>query len=144
MKNIFLSSDHAGELLATEIQAYLKKSGFNPILLTRESEEDYTDVAKKVSNKVLENQNSIGILICGSGVGVSITCNRFKGIRGALCHSVEIAKLCRLHNDANILCLGARIVDLKSQLEIVECFLNTEFDGGRHEVRIKKIDNPFV
>ena len=141
MRNIFLSSDHTGGLLVEKIADFLTLSGFNPIILVLQEGEDYTDAAKKVSTKVLEMPGSMGIVVCGSGIGVSIACNRFKGVRAALCHSPEVAKLSRLHNDANVLCLGARMLEASLQLDMVKLFLNTGFEGGRHAVRINKIDN---
>ena len=141
MRNIFLSSDHTGGLLVEKISDFLASNGFNPIVLLLQEGEDYTDAAKKVSAKVLATPSSVGIVVCGSGVGVSIVCNRFKGIRAALCHSPELAKLSRLHNDANVLCLGARMLETSAQLEMVKIFLNTDFEGARHAIRINKIDN---
>ena len=96
-----------------------------------------TEDSPSVDN-VLKKKSEFAILICGSGIGMSITANRFKGIRAALCRTIEDAKLARQHNNANILCLGARNTDPNIITEIVDAFLNTDFEGGRHETRVKK------
>lgn len=140
MKQVFIASDHTGISLAENVTSFVKSLNLNPVLISFTSNEDYTDIAKNISTKVAYTENSFGILICGSGVGVSIVANRFKNIRAALCHTSQIAELSRLHNNANILCLGARIVEEKIQFEIIKTFFETNFEGGRHEIRINKID----
>ena len=94
---------------------------------------------QKLSKKITEKNQIPGILICGSGIGISIAANRFKNIRAALCHNVKSAKLTRAHNDANVLCLGARVVKNKSALSIVKAFFSTEFEGARHAARVAKL-----
>lgn len=101
---------------------------------------DYPDIAKKVSLAILSGEYEKGILICGSGIGMSITANRFKGIRAALCHDLYTARLSRQHNDANILVMGGRVTGAGLAMEMVEIFLNTEFEGARHKRRIDMID----
>ena len=100
---------------------------------------DYPDFAHKVAKKVKTNKNNVGILVCGSGMGMNITANRHKNIRAAQCFNLKSAKLSRLHNDANIITLGSRLLNKKTALSCVSVFLNTKFEGGRHLKRIKKI-----
>ncbi len=135
---LFIGCDHTGNELKYEIKEFIKP--YNIPFEDVSSGEDYVDVAKSVAKLVATSKDSFGILICGSGVGVSVASNRVSGVRSALCHSVEVARLSRLHNDANVLCLGARLLNLGEQIEILTTFLNTEFEGGRHVVRIAKID----
>jgi ribose 5-phosphate isomerase B len=101
---------------------------------------DYPDFAQKLAHTILDGTADMGILLCGTGIGMSIAANRFKGIRAALCHDVTTAKLARLHNNANVLCLGARVMGTTTALEITEAFLNTSFEGGKHLVRTQKMD----
>jgi len=139
----FIGTDHAGFEVKPFVIEYLQKKGIEVEDLGCYSSEsvDYPDFAHKVAKAVLENPGSRGILICGSGIGMSLAANKHKGIRAALCHDYYTAKMSRLHNDANILCFGSRIVG-KGEIEsILEAWLNTEFEGGRHERRVKKIDN---
>ena len=141
--NIIIGSDHAGFDLKEECRLFLLKnpgySVFDQGVYDRQSV-DYPDIAKKVSLAVLKGEYEKGILICGSGIGMSITANRYKGIRAALCHDLYTARLCRQHNDANILVMGGRVIGTGIALEMVEIFLNTEFEGGRHRKRIALID----
>jgi len=139
----FIGTDHAGFEVKPFVIEYLQKKGIEVEDLGCFSKEsvDYPDFAHKVAKAVLENPGSKGILICGSGIGMSLAANKHKGIRAALCHDYYTAKMSRLHNDANILCFGARIVG-KGEIEsILEAWLNTEFEGGRHKRRVEKIDN---
>ena len=136
---ILIASDHAGFDLKSLLIKELQKSGFEIQDLGCDSAEksvDYPDFAQKLSKKL---KKGFGILICGSGIGISIAANRFKHIRAALCHNVKCAKLTRAHNDANVLCLGARMISQKTALAIVKAFLNTKFEGERHERRVKKL-----
>ncbi len=139
-KKFFIASDHAGFELKVFLIKELSKNftlidlGCNSI----EKSVDYPDFAKKLSQKI-KNKNDRGILICGSGVGISIAANRFKHIRAALCHNSKIAKLSRLHNDANVICLGARLIAQKTAIRAVKSFLVTEFEGGRHNARVAKL-----
>lgn len=143
MKNIIIGSDHGGFDLKEECRLFLLKNPeyavFDQGVYDRESA-DYPDIAKKVSLAVLSGEYEKGILVCGSGIGMSITANRYKGIRAALCHDLYTAGLCRRHNDANILVMGGRVIGTGIALEMVEIFLNTEFEGGRHKRRIDMID----
>ena len=140
---IIIGSDHAGYDMKTKVISHLGVVEYNVVDCGcyDSNAVDYPDFAKAVAKKVLDTSDALGILLCGSGIGVSITANRFKGIRAALCWNAEIAKLSRKHNDANILCLPARFISEGDMKDIVSAFLNTEFESGRHMNRIKKIDN---
>ena len=141
MKKIFISSDHAGYKLKEEIKSHLskKKISFLDIGPHNDNRVDYPDFAHKVARKVKANKNNIGILVCGSGMGMNIAANRHKNIRAAQCFNLKSTKLSRLHNDANIITLGSRLLSKKLALTCVSAFLNTKFEGGRHLKRIKKI-----
>ena len=141
MKKIFISSDHAGFKLKEAIKIYLNKKNYNFTDLgpSNDSRVDYPDFAHKVAKKVKMSKNHIGILICGSGMGMNITANRHKNIRAAQCFNLKSTKLSRLHNDANIITLGSRLLTKKNALNCVSVFLKTKFEGGRHIKRIKKI-----
>ena len=141
MKKIFLSSDHAGYKLKELIKLHLDKKKINYIDLGPFNSEsvDYPDYAHKVAKKVKTNNNHAGILVCGSGMGMNIAANRHKNIRAAQCFNLKSTKLSRLHNDANIVTLGSRLLTKKTALNCVSVFLNTKFEGGRHAKRIKKI-----
>ena len=141
MKKIFISSDHAGFKLKEEIKSFLKKKKYSFIDLGPDNDNlvDYPDYAHSVAKKVKINKNYRGILVCGSGMGMNITANRHKNIRAALCYNVKSTKLSRLHNDANIITLGSRLLSKKNALNYVSIFLKTKFEGGRHSKRIKKI-----
>ena len=141
MKKIFLSSDHAGYKLKENIKLHLdkKKIRYTDLGPFNSDKVDYPDYAHKVAKKVKTNINHIGILICGSGIGMNITANRHKNIRAAQCFDLKSTKLSRLHNDANIITLGSRILTNKNAVSFVNVFLNTKFEGGRHTKRIRKI-----
>ena len=141
MKKIFISSDHAGYKLKEEIKSHLlkKKISFLDIGPHNDNRVDYPDFAHKVARRVKANKNNIGILVCGSGMGMNIAANRHKNIRAAQCFNLKSTKLSRLHNDANIITLGSRLLNKKLALTCVVAFLNTKFEGGRHLKRIKKI-----
>ena len=141
MKKIFISSDHAGYKLKEEIKSHLlkKKISFLDIGPHNDNRVDYPDFAHKVARKVKANKNNVGILVCGSGMGMNIAANRHKNIRAAQCFNLKSTKLSRLHNDANIITLGSRLLSKKLALSCVIAFLNTKFEGGRHLKRIKKI-----
>lgn len=136
-----IGADHAGFVLKEKIITFLQAKGYQVVDYGCFSEEsiDYPDFAHPVAEKVLQNKDMIGILICGSGNGINMTANKHKGIRGALCWNPEIAKLARQHNDANILSLPARFISDEEALAIVKTFLDTAFEGGRHQRRIDKI-----
>jgi ribose 5-phosphate isomerase B len=141
LKKIFISSDHAGYKLKETIKSYLskKKLSFQDMGPYNSDRVDYPDYAHKVAKKVKINKNNIGILVCGSGMGMNIVANRHKNIRAAQCFNLKSTKLSRLHNDANIITLGSRVLTKKNALSCVSIFLNTKFEGGRHSKRIKKI-----
>ena len=141
MKKIFISSDHAGFSLKESIKLYLSKKeiNFHDLGPTNDSSVDYPDYAHKLSKKVKVSKDNVGILVCGSGIGMCITANRHKNIRAALCLNLKSTKLSRLHNDANIITLGSRLMTTKNALSCIDVFLNTKFESGRHLKRIKKI-----
>ena len=141
MKKIYISSDHAGFKLKELIKSYLIKRNFNYLDLGPDNGDrvDYPDYAHKVAKKVKKSKNHIGILVCGSGIGMNIAANRHKNIRAAQVSNTMSTKLSRLHNDANIITLGSRLLTKKNALSCVGVFLNTKFEGGRHSKRIKKI-----
>ena len=141
MKKVFISSDHAGYKLKELIKNNLEKKNIQYTDLGPHNTDrvDYPDYAHKVAKKVKLNNQNIGILICGSGMGMNITANRHKNIRAAQCYNLKSTKLSRLHNDANIITLGSRLLTNKNALSCVNIFLNTKFEGGRHKKRIKKI-----
>ena len=141
MKKIFISSDHAGYKLKELIKIHLDKKKIKYIDLgpNNENKVDYPDFAHKVANKVDTSKNHAGILVCGSGIGMNIAANKHKNVRAAQCFNLKSTKLSRLHNDANIITLGSRLITKKNALNCVSIFLNTKFEGGRHAKRIKKI-----
>jgi ribose 5-phosphate isomerase B len=141
LKKIFISSDHAGFKLKEEIKSHLlkKKLSFQDLGPFNDDRVDYPDYAHKVARKVKANKSNVGILVCGSGMGMNIAANRHKNIRAAQCFNLKSTKLSRLHNDANIITLGSRLLTKKLVINCVNTFLNTKFEGGRHSKRIKKI-----
>ena len=141
MKKIFISSDHAGYKLKESIKLYLNKRNitYSDLGPNNDVRVDYPEYAHKVAKKVKTNKNYIGILVCGSGMGMNIAANRHKNIRAARCFNLKSTKLSRLHNDANIITLGSRLLSKNSALKYVSVFLSTKFEGGRHLKRIKKI-----
>lgn len=142
---IIISSDHAGLELKEKIIKYLEKRRieYNDInYVSNEEGIDYPDVAKNLCEKVLETSNNLGIIICGTGIGVSISSNKISGIRAALCTDEYMAKMARKHNNANVLCLGARLESSKDDEKvelIVQAFIDNFFEGGRHDRRVNKI-----
>ncbi len=138
---IFLSSDHGGFELKEKVKEFLIKNNLDYEDLGCSSLEpvDYPDYAKLLSKKLKDKNSFKGILFCGTGIGISMAANRFPHIRAALCTSIEMATKCRKHNDANVLALGGRILEDKLALEIVKEFLYTEFEAGRHSLRVDKI-----
>ena len=144
VKKIFIGNDHAGKDLKDFLINFLKNNyqEIEVINLGTDSYEscDYPDYAKEVSLNVLREEDSIGILICGTGIGMSIAANKIRGIRAALCYNSTTAKLARQHNNSNILCLGQRIIGFELAKDIVDTFIKTEFEGNRHLNRIIKIN----
>jgi ribose 5-phosphate isomerase B len=141
LKKIYIASDHAGFDLKEIIKKYLlkKKLAFQDLGPENDKSVDYPIYAHNVAKRVKVNKNNIGILICGSGTGMNITANKHKNIRAAQCFNLKSTKLSRLHNDANIITLGSRLISKKNALNFVDIFLKTKFEGGRHSKRIRKI-----
>ena len=140
-KKVVLASDHAGFNLKEEIKNFLikKKEKILDLGTKNTNSVDYPDYAHLLSKKMKKDKNQLGILICGSGTGMSIVANKHKNIRAALCYNTKSAKLSRLHNDANVMTLGSRLIKKNAALKCVNTFLKTNFDGGRHLRRVKKI-----
>lgn len=140
-KKIAMCSDHAGYELKSIIQGYLESQGIQYTDLGTNSTDscDYPDFAHPCANAIENEDCYPGIAMCGSGNGIQMTLNKHQGIRAALCWTVELAKLARQHNNANVLVLPARFIEPTLALDIVDAFLNTEFEGGRHINRINKI-----
>ncbi len=140
MKKIYIASDHAGFKLKNIVLSKLSKNkkiiDLGP---NSNNSVDYPDYAKKLSKKIASNKGSFGILICGSGMGMAITANKIKNVRAALCYSNKNTKLSRLHNNANIITLGERLISKNKAINLIKIFLSTKFEGGRHLRRIKKI-----
>jgi ribose 5-phosphate isomerase B len=139
---ICIGSDHAGFVLKEQLKIYLTQMNVEVIDVGTFSEEsmDYPDIAHPVSDSILDGKADFGILLCGSANGVAISANKHAGIRAALCWLPEIAVLARAHNNANVLCLPARFISLETAKQIVDDFLKTSFEGGRHEKRVAKIN----
>ena len=141
MKKIFISSDHAGYNLKELIKKKFSRKYKIQDLGTNNSNVsvNYPDYAHKLCKKVSNNSSNIGILVCGSGMGMSMAANRHKKIRAAVCYSVKNTKLSRLHNNANIITLGSRLTKKNTAFKCIEVFMNTKFEGGRHKKRVEKI-----
>jgi len=141
-KSIIIGSDHAAFELKEKIKTYLFNKGYivEDAGTTSEASVNYVDYGKKVAKAVSTGEFSKGILLCGTGLGMSMTANRFKDVRAALCSDVFSAKMSRLHNDSNILVLGGRLVGDILAYELVQTWLDTGFEGGRHLERIQSID----
>ena len=138
---IALGSDHAGVQLKSEIGRFLRQRGLeiDDLGTHDESSCDYPDYAEKVGRAVVSGRAERGVLICGTGVGISISANKIPGVRAALCGDTFSARMSREHNDANVLCLGARVVGTGLALDIVATWLDAAFEGGRHQRRVDKI-----
>jgi ribose 5-phosphate isomerase B len=140
---IIIGSDHAGFELKERCKAHLEGlEGFSvkDIGVFNTESADYPNVAHKLAGAVSDGRYSKGILICGSGIGMSIVANRYKGVRAALCHNLYLARMARMHNNANILVMGERVIGWGLALEMVDAFLDADFDGGRHQVRLDMIE----
>jgi len=140
-KKICIASDHAGYELKDKIKDFLIKKSISVIDLGPFSKDsvDYPDYAKKVAKRLILGKSDAGILICGSGTGMAISANKFKGIRAAQCYNKLSTTLSRQHNNSNIICLGSRMLKFKDASKYVAYFLNTKFAGGRHRKRVNKI-----
>jgi ribose 5-phosphate isomerase B len=138
---VIIGSDHAGFAMKEIIKEYLSGLNyqFEDVGTFNEDSVDYPDFAKKVAKKV-QNSNNFGILICGTGLGMSMSANRFAGVRCALCHDAYTAEFARKHNNSNILAFGGRTTGVEIAKQMVYIFLNTSFEGGRHQRRVNKID----
>ena len=141
IKKVFLASDHAGFVLKKNICKFLTNKGIKILDLGPKNKNsvDYPDFAHLLAKKMKLKNNNIGVLVCGSGIGMSMAANRHKNIRAALCHNIKSAKLSRMHNNANVIAIGSRLTKKNLALKCVNVFLKTPFDGGRHLRRIKKI-----
>ena len=141
MKTIFIASDHAGfNLKKAIVKKYSKKLKIMDMGTNNSKKSvNYPDYAHKLCLKVSKKKSNIGVLVCGSGMGMAMSANKHKKIRAALCYSVKIAKLSRLHNDANIITLGSRLTSKNKAFNCLNAFLNTKFEGGRHKKRVKNI-----
>ena len=141
LKKIYIASDHGGYKLKSFIIEKLNKNkqvlDLGPDTNLKPS--NYPDYAHKLCNLVAKNKKNIGILICGSGMGMSMAANKHKKIRAAACYSIKSTKLSRMHNNANIITLGSRLISRKNALLFIDTFLKTKFDGGRHQRRVNKI-----
>ena len=140
-KKVCIASDHAGYKNKEIIKDFLVEKNVSIIDLgpPNENSVDYPDYAKKVSKRVKSKKSDIGILVCGSGTGMAISANKTKGIRAAVCYNEKSTRLSRQHNNANIIALGARLTKKSLSMKLVEIFLKTNFEGGRHLKRVKKI-----
>jgi len=140
---IYMASDHAGFGLRTFLADYLREAGhiihdLGPLTSDRV---DYPDYGAELARAMKPVADAKGVLVCGSGIGISIAANRFPWIRAALCHDMTTAILARQHNDANVVALGERITGITTATDIVQAFLETDFEGGRHEARVNKLSN---
>ena len=135
---IAIGADHGGYLLKNQIVEHLKKQGTMSKIVERIilSSVDYPHFAKMVTSAVKNETAQLGILVCGSGIGMSMAANKVNGIRAALCFNAYMGRMTRAHNNANILCLGERVLGSGTSLDIVDAFVNTDFEGGRHQRRI--------
>ena len=140
-KTVCIASDHAGFDLKEVIKNHLINKNISIFDLGPFNDQsvDYPDYAKKLANRIKLKKSDVGILVCGSGTGMAISANKIKTIRAAVCYNLKSTRLCRQHNNANILALGSRINKKKLSLKLVEVFLKTKFEGGRHLKRINKI-----
>jgi len=140
--NIAIGADHAGFHMKEQVKAYLITKGYKIKDFGAYSEDrvDYADFAHAVANSVENNECSLGIILCGSGNGINMAANRHKGIRSAICWNEEIAKMARLHNDANVIALPSRYISEDTAKKCIDTFIATEFEGGRHTDRINKIN----
>jgi ribose 5-phosphate isomerase B len=140
---IYIAADHAGFLIKEKVIAFLKKQN-EVIDLGPKNEDriDYPDYADKLVLELKKNSEAMGILICGSGQGMAMRANKYSFIRAALCWNAESAKLSRAHNDANVLCLGARLLPEDDLFSAITAFFATPFEGGRHADRVQKLNHP--
>ena len=136
---IAIASDHGGFELKEELKQHYTGLNFNDLGTYSTESVDYPDIADKMAQEILTKKADLGILICGTGIGISIAANKIKGIRAALCADWYSAKSTRLHNDANVICMGGRTTGAGSATEMLDVFLHTDFEGGKHALRVDKI-----
>jgi len=138
----YIATDHAGFHYKAQIIAYLETKGAEVVDLGPQSAErvDYPDYGRKCAEAVKEDEGSFGIVVCGTGIGISISANKVPGIRAALCHDAYTAAMARAHNDAQILAFGERVVGMGVVTSMIDAFIDTEFEGGRHAGRVEKIN----
>lgn len=138
---IAIGCDHGGFEHKNAIAEYLKENGYTveDFGIYEQTAVDYPDIAEKLSKSVASGENELGILVCGTGIGMSIAANKVKGIRAAACSDHYSARYTRLHNNSNVLCLGGRVIGIGTAIELADIFVKTEFEGGRHQRRIDKI-----
>lgn len=141
---VALAADHAGFELKNLLRDELKAQGYPVLDLGTNSSDsvDYPDFGRKLAQSVAEGQAQMGVAVCGTGIGISIAANRVPGCRAALCHDSTSARLCREHNDANVLALGARLIGVETARDCLKAFLETPFGGGRHTRRVEKLGQP--
>ena len=141
MRKIYIASDHAGYLLKKKIlENFSNNQKIIDLGPNSTNSVDYPDFAKKLSRKVASDRGSFGVLVCGSGTGIAIAANKTKNIRAAMCFSAKNTQLSRLHNNANIITLGSRLINKNKAFKFIKIFINTKFEGGRHKRRVKKIN----
>ncbi len=138
---VALGCDHGGLEHKNAIMDHLTQRGFEvkDYGIYEQVSVDYPDIASKLCNGIINNQAQLGILVCGTGIGMSIAANKFKSIRAAACSEHFSAKYTRLHNDSNVLCLGGRVIGIGTAIELADIFVDTQFEGGRHQTRVNKI-----
>ncbi len=142
MKKIAIGCDHGGFEMKNELVDFLKEKGCEvcDFGITEKAPIDYPIIAEKVAKSVSKSECELGILVCGTGIGMSLAANKIEGIRAAACSEVYSAKLTRMHNNSNILCLGGRVIGPETAKIMVEAFITTEFEGGRHQRRVDMIN----
>ncbi|HMY12016.1 MAG TPA: ribose 5-phosphate isomerase B [Turneriella sp.] len=136
---IAIAADHGGYELKEVLKQHFAAYNFTDLGTNSNESVDYPDYGAALARRVAAGEFDRGILICGSGIGISIAANKVKGIRAALCHNAYTAEMSRRHNDANVIAMGGRVVDAKTAVEMTDIFLKTEFEGGRHAARVAKI-----
>ena len=140
-KHIYIGSDHGGFELKEALKESLSEIDWEDVGCFENSRCDYPNIADALVKKMQDQKDALGILICGTGIGISIRANRYKGIRAALVYNEETARLAKAHNHANVLCLGGRTTDIKTAIECVKTWLKNDYDGGRHDARIFLLDS---
>ena len=144
MKKIYIGADSAGYFMKEDLISHIKEKGYEVIDCGTNSAESchYPEFASAVAKNVQKDlEGSFGILVCGTGIGMSMVANKYKGIRAAVCGDTFSARMTRMHNDANVLCMGARVIGIGLAKDIVDLFLSSEFEGGRHAVRVNMISD---